>query len=204
MGLALAKNKHFTWKDYQTWPDDERWELIGGEAIAMTPAPGTRHQGIQQELGRQFGNHFAGKKCQVFPAPTDVKLSEEDIVQPDLLVVCEQDQIKPTHIEGAPALIIEILSRSTEVYDRKRKLPLYASHGVKEVWLVTPYPWLIEVYVLDGQTYRLHGTYSKDDTLESPSFPELPMDLQAVFDFPIEPGERIKMVKEGRSPYVKK
>jgi Uma2 family endonuclease len=169
----------------------------------MSPAPTTRHQRIQLELMMQVGAFFRGKKCQVFPAPTDVKLSEFDVVQPDIAVVCDKGQITPTHIEGAPTLIVEILSPSTAAYDRIRKLPLYAASGVKEVWLITPYPWLAEVFVLDGGSYRLDRAYGKDGIVQSRVFRSLRIRLAAVFNYPIDPGERVVMVKEGRPPYGK-
>jgi len=199
---AQAINDRFTWDDYRGWPDDERWEIVGGEAFAMTPAPAPRHQRVLHELDRQMGNHFADKECMVFPAPTDVKLSDQDVVQPDLLVVCDKSQIKATHIEGAPTLVVEIQSPSTAAFDRVRKMRLYARSGVKEVWLITPYPWVAEVYALDGESYRLAQSCEKTDTLQSKLFPDLAIDLEKVFDFEIPPNERILMVKEGRpTPY---
>ena len=201
--LAARKKSAYTWSDYQSWDDGQRWEVIGGEAHAMSPAPGTRHQRVQLELAVQLAAYFRGKKCQVFPAPTDVKLSEGDVVQPDIAVVCERNKVKPTHIEGSPTLVVEILSPSTAAFDRVRKLPLYAASGVREVWLVTPYPWLAEVFVLDGQSYRLDQAYSKDGVLRSRVFRGLTIRLAQVFDYPIDPGERVEMVKEGRPPYGK-
>jgi len=198
---AMNRTARFTWRDYRTWPADERWEIIGGEAFAMTPAPSTRHQKIVRRLTRLLDAHFAGHTCEAYVAPVDVKLSEEDVVQPDLLVVCEKDRIKPTHIEGAPTLVVEVLSPSTAVFDRVRKLRLYAASGVQEVWLVTPYPHTVEVFALDGDEYRLAGVYGREDSLQSRRFPDLTIDLDSVFDFPIDPGERIEMVKEGRPPY---
>ena len=201
---TARKTAVHTWTDYQAWDDGQRWELIGGEAHAMSPAPSTRHQRVQAEFTAQMMAFFRGKKCQVFPAPTDVKLSEFDVVQPDLAVVCERDKVKLTHVEGAPTLIVEILSPSTAAHDRVRKLPLYAASGVREVWLITPYPWLAEVFVLDGGSYRLDRTYEKNDILESRVFRGLKIRLAKVFDYPIDPGERVVMVKEGRPPYGKR
>jgi Uma2 family endonuclease len=86
MSSEAAARIQYTWDDYRTWPDDRRWEIIGGSAYAMTPAPSTRHQTIQSELTRQLANFFLGKPCRVFPAPTDVKLSEVDTVQPHVCV----------------------------------------------------------------------------------------------------------------------
>jgi len=197
----MNRAERFTWRDYRTWPDDERWEIIGGEAFAMTPAPSLRHQKIVIRLSRFLEEHFETRSCEVFAAPTDVKLSEEDTVQPDLLVVCDKDKMKRTHIEGAPALVVEILSPSTAFHDRSRKLALYAAAGVAEVWLVTPYPHAAEVFALDGENYRLVCVYGREDSLQSRRFPDLTIDLERLFDFPIDPGERIAMVKEGRPPY---
>jgi len=200
--MAEAAHKlTYTWNDYRQWDDGQRWEIVGGEAYAMSPAPLLRHQRIQAELTRQFANHFDGKPCQMFPAPTDVKLSEEDVVQPDLLVVCDKTQLKETHVEGPPTLVVEILSPSTASFDRVRKMRLYAQHGVKEVWLITPYPWLAEVYALDGETYRLAQAYEKTDTLTSVIFPDLRIELEKIFDYEIPPHEQIQMVSEGRPPY---
>ncbi len=72
--------------------------------------------------------------------------------------------------------------------------------GVQEVWLVTPYPSAVEVFFLDGDSYRLKRTYAKEDTLLSPCFPDLEIELARVFDFPVDPDERVQLVKEGRPP----
>jgi Uma2 family endonuclease len=198
---AMSEAAHklgYTWDDYRRWEDGKRWEVIGGEAFAMMPAPSTRHQGIVGEISRQLGDYCRGKSCRPFVSPIDVKLSEEDMVQPDVIVVCDRSQTTRTHIEGAPALVIEVLSESTALYDRGRKMALYARSGVKEVWLVTPYPSVLEVYVLADGGYRLQAVYGKDDTLVSPAFAELKLALASVFDFPLEPGEEVQLVREGR------
>ena len=205
MGTSLAiKQDRFTWEDYRSWPNDERWQIIGGDAYAMSPAPATRHQLLVSRLTRHWANFLEGKPCDVYPAPTDLKLSDVDVVQPDLLVVCEPDKVKPTHIEGAPTLVIEILSPSTELLDRGRKLDLYAASGVKEIWLVTPYPSLIEIFVLDNGMVRRSRAFTREQRFHCPSFPELELDLNALFDLPIAPEERIDVVKEGHPPYAAK
>jgi Uma2 family endonuclease len=193
---STARHIAFTWDDYRSWNDGQRWELIDGEAYAMSPAPRTRHQSIVVELAFQAVTRLRGKGCKPFVSPIDIRLSDVDVVQPDLVVVCDPEQIKPTHIEGAPTLVVEVLSPSTALYDRKLKMRLYAASGVKEVWLVTPYPWLVEVYVLDGATYRLIHSLSKDDTLRSPTLPDLTVDLAPVFDFPFEPGDEPPVARE--------
>ena len=204
-GTAAKLKRAYTWDDYRAWPDDERWEVIGGEAYAMSPSPTVRHQMVQMNIWAGLNAFLRGQECRAFVAPLDVKLSEMDVVQPDVLVVCKPGQIKSTHIEGAPALVVEILSDSSERHDRGTKMRLYAAHGVPEVWLVTPYPSMIEVYRLDGESYRLVATYMPEDMLKSPGFPKLKLRLKDVFDFPLEPDEKAAMaVKEGPAPYGKK
>ena len=205
MSSNAARKRHpLTWRDYRSWPDDERWEMIGGEAYAMSAAPATRHQKLLVRLAATFEDFLRGKPCEVYPAPTDLKLSESDVVQPDLLVVCDPDQVKPTHVEGPPALVIEILSPSTVLLDRGRKLDLYAASGVKEVWLVTPYPALIEIFTLDCATYRRTRAITREDSFTCPGFPDLALDLQALFDLPIPPEEQIDIVRECPPPYAVK
>lgn len=196
MSEAAAKRKQrFTWADYSTWNDDKRWEILGGAAYLMA-SPTSRHQQISMELSRQLAIHFKGKSCRAYAAPMDVVLSEEDVVQPDLLVVCDTKQIKRTHIEGAPALVVEILSGDSAFRDKALKLNLYARSGVKEYWIITPWPSMVEVLVLQGGKYLVHHVFAKEDTLISPSFPDLQVTLRDVFDFPLEPGEELPVAKE--------
>lgn len=201
MGDAARKLEgRFTWADYRTWPADERWELIGGEAYGMSPSPTARHQRIQLDLAAALLPHFRKGPCQVFTAPLDVRLSDEDVVQPDVFVVCDSRQIQRTHVEGAPTLVIEIVLEHSAAHDRVRKCRLYARAGVREYWIVTPHPSSVEVLHLDGDTYRLAGAYEKRDTLTSPSFPGLALKLEDVFTFPLEPGEE-PVVREPPAKY---
>jgi Uma2 family endonuclease len=97
---------------------------------------------------------------------------------------------------------VEILSESSALHDRTTKMQVYARYGIPEVWLVTPYPSMVEVYRLDGEGYRLAGTYARAETLKSPRFPKLKLQLKNVFDFPLEPGEKAGMaVRETPPPY---
>ena len=169
----VARKLTYDWDDYRSWNDDQRWEVIGGEAYTMTPAPTSRHQQIVTELSRQIGNVLDGKPCRAFVSPIDVKLSRDDLLQPDIIVVCDDQKIRRTHIEGAPDMVVEVLSPSTALHDRVHKMGVFARYGVKEVWLVTPYPWLVEVFVLEGESYRLGGYYSKDDTVTSRALPSV-------------------------------
>src|SRR3989338_2135709 len=132
--MALAKKiKHkYTYSEYLTWDDNKRWEIIEGEVYDMTPAPTTYHQDVVTTLSRCLGNQLEGKSCTVFVSPIDVVLSEENVVQPDVIVVCDKKKILDSHIHGAPDLVIEILSPSTTVKDRREKKDMYEKFGVKE------------------------------------------------------------------------
>ena len=195
---ARQRGRTYTWDDYQTWPDDERWEIIDGEAVMMSPSPAYRHQRVLAQLVRRLGDFFDGRPCEVLPAPMDVKLSDTDVVEPDILVVCDPGIIEPTHIAGPPTLVVEILSPSSAVHDRLRKLHLYARFGIAEYWIVTPFPSLVEVLVLREEAYGIADVYGRNGVLASVEFPELRIDLSDVFSFPLTPEE--EAVYEVREP----
>jgi Uma2 family endonuclease len=198
---ARELEQHWTWADYQTWSDDQRWEIISGQAFAMTPSPTFRHQRIVIGLALQMESFFAERNCQLVTAPMDVRLSDQDVVQPDLLVICDPSRVKEGRIVGPPTLVVEVLSPWTERHDRVRKMRLYAEYGVKEYWIVTPYPHLVEIFVLAAKAYRFWNGYGKEDILTCAAFPELRLRLDRVFSFPLEPGEEVQEVRETTPPY---
>ena len=167
----------------------------------MSPSPASRHQWISGELHARMHAYFRGKRCRLFAAPMDVVLSEEDVVQPDLLVVCDPRQIRRTHIAGAPTLVVEILSEHSTVRDRLLKLNLYARAGVREYWRVTPWPPMVEVLRLEGGRYVVEGGFGRDQTLAGPAFPRLKIRLKDIFGFPLEAGEAPPAVRETPPAY---
>ena len=196
--MGLPQHKTYTWHDYQTWDDDDhRCELIDGEIFDMSPAPRTSHQRISIKLASAFDRFFQGKRCQPFAAPTDVVLSEHDVVQPDLFVVCDPNQIKETHIEGAPALAVEILSPSTRSIDRVHKIRLYARAGVKEYWIISPEDGSAELFLLNNGKYTLEQSLEAHETLTSPSFPGLKIPLAKIFP---PPAPKLEL-REDAEPY---
>ena len=154
--MALAKKQeHYTVQDYLAWDDGERWELIGGIAYNMTPAPRLSHQSLVQNLFRSLDRQLQNAPCKLWLAPADVILSDEDVVQPDLFVVCDPKKMESDRVEGAPDFIAEVLSPSTAAKDRREKRALYEAHGVKEYWLVDPDARLVERYLLKKGKYGL-------------------------------------------------
>ncbi|MBT9585829.1 Uma2 family endonuclease [bacterium] len=185
--MNLQPGKRYTWIDLPDFDGEQRWELIDGHPYAMS-SPLTAHQLVSVRLTGALLPAFNGKPCQLLVAPMDVKLTDHDVVQPDLLVVCEPAQMLRTHVEGPPRLIIEILSDSTVRHDRVRKLNLYARAGVAEYWLVTPHPAMIEVLHNDNFSFRVAGSYTERDPLHSVVFPHLKFDLGPIFaDLPDQP-----------------
>jgi len=171
MGLALRKEKHYTYADYLQWPDETRYELIDGEAFLMSPAPLVEHQEVAGEVYRQLANQLDGKPCRPFIAPVDVRLPRKDetdaaidtVVQPDVLVVCDPSKIDRRGVRGAPDWLLEVLSPSTAAHDQIAKRRTYERAGVREYWLVHPGDRTLTVYLLDNGQYGRPEIYELKD-----------------------------------------
>jgi len=145
MSLTVKQDQKYTYGDYETWPDDKRWEIIEG-VPRVIPTPSRLHQEFVGELTRQLCNALKGTGWEGYLAPFDVRLPEgneadelvETVVQPDLLVVCDLDKLDDKGCRGAPDWIIEIISPSTALIDLSCKHDLYEKHRVKEYWIVHP------------------------------------------------------------------
>lgn len=172
-----------TWTDYRSWPDEERWEILAGVAYAMSPAPSTRHQMVTGNFFGCLRQALAGSRCKPFVAPTDVKLSDNDVVQPDILVVCDAARITPSHVEGAPDLIVEVLSPATATKDLRQKKALYEESGVREYIVVDP----LEHYAIrflrgaDG-SYDKGTVFAADEKLVCATLEGIEIPLREVFD----------------------
>ena len=180
----LKKTRRFTYADYCTWGDDERWELIDGVAYAMAPGASEFHQGISGNLHLQIGQFLRGKNCKVFYAPFDVRLNadtkDNTVVQPDLLVVCDRSKLDGKACVGAPDMIVEILSPSTELRDKMVKFKLYLQSGVREYWIVDPDAKLVTVHILKAGEYTTN-VYGEDDHIPVHVLEGFSIDLTEVF-----------------------
>jgi Uma2 family endonuclease len=156
MPQVEQEKSEYSYQDYLTWPDDERWELIEGHAYAMTPAPSVKHQRVTARLYARLEANLEGTGCIPFIAPTDVVLSNRDVVQPDVFVVCEEVRITEANIQGAPDVVAEVTSTASARKDRREKKALYARFGIKEYLLVDPDGQYVERFLLESD-----GTYSK-------------------------------------------
>ena len=185
----LKPNSVFTYTDYSRWPNDERWELINGEAYAMA-GPSRIHQTVVGELFVQISLFLRGKPCRPFIAPFDVRLPDRQeaddevitVVQPDISVICNPDQLDERGCRGAPDWIIEVLSPATAARDQIEKLAAYERAGVREYWLVHPTDHIVTIYPLNAsRRYDKPTIYPTTGTLASGLFPELLIDWELVF-----------------------
>jgi Uma2 family endonuclease len=187
LAVAYEDERKWTYADYKEWElkPGERFELIDGVAYAMA-GPNTEHQQISMILSAQLFTYFEGKSCRPFAAPFDVRLfyeedeSDDTVVQPDLVVVCDPEKLGKEGYRGAPNLVIEILSPSNTAIEMYRKLELYRSAGVKEYWIIDPEQKLIEVYRLNGDRYESY-ILRMGDTVQSTLFPGLAIPLETIF-----------------------
>lgn len=153
---ALALLRPLTLDDFDNLPESlDRYEILQGELI-VTPAPRLEHQDLSQEINLVFTVAVRAKRFgKVYAAPVGVRLSMNDIVQPDLLVLSNAKRalIRKNVIDGAPDVVVEILSPSTRRFDLVRKMALYAEAGVPEYWIVDPEKRSILVHQLVNSTY---------------------------------------------------
>lgn len=181
--MQLPKNERYTVKDYRSWPDDQRWELIDGVPHAMAPGAGVSHQSLAGEIFFLLRSYLHGKSCRVFTAPFDVYLSDEEdgntVVQPDVLVVCDPKKITKRGVAGAPDIVIEVLSPSTAGRDFAEKLPLYQREGVPEYWIVSPEEKNIYQYVLTDGQYEMKRL--SEGSLISSVLKDFALDVGALF-----------------------
>lgn len=166
----LPQENSYTYADLLSWDEPVRYELYDGIPVVMS-SPTDVHQIIIGEIFAQLHAYLRGKKCRPFFAPFDVRLFEQPgdspknvktVVQPDLMVVCDPDKVDHRGIRGAPDLVVEVISPSTQRYDRLLKFDRYMRAGVLEYWIVDPNARTVWVYTLQDGAYRTATVYSVD------------------------------------------
>jgi Uma2 family endonuclease len=188
MAFALEKGKHYTYKDYLTWPDDVRCELIDGEVFMMTPAPLLTHQDVAGEIFFQAKQALRDKPCRAMIAPLDVRLprgeetdEETDVVvQPDVLVVCDPNKLDRRGVRGAPDWVVEVLSPSSASRDQIEKRRIYERHGVLEYWLVHPTDRILTVYRWQNGEYGKPDIFKLEGCTPVAVLPGLSIDWEAM------------------------
>lgn len=188
--MALPAEKiRYTFADCLTWGENERIEIINGEAVMMAP-PSSVHQEISGELFAQLHAYLKGKQCKVYPAPFAVRLFERDgddpesvdtMVEPDISVICDKSKIDKHGCKGAPDLVIEILSPSTRRHDRLVKMNLYQRAGVREYWIVDPANQDAQSFVLEDGRYSAKDFGAAGDHMRVSILDGCVIDLSEVF-----------------------
>jgi len=153
VALKIEDLPHYTYDDYVQWEGD--WEIIHGVPYAMAPSPVIKHQWISSKIDRQLGEVLKDcEKCEILLA-VDWQITEETVVQPDVLVVCDEDfDIGAVKLETTPVIVFEILSPSTARKDNILKYQLYEKAGVKYYCIVAPENDSAEVFVLQKDKYQ--------------------------------------------------
>jgi Uma2 family endonuclease len=179
----------YTVEDYLKWTYEGLFELIKGQVFKMSPSPSTRHQEISMNLTRKFLNYFDRNACKLYAAPLDVYLMQEgeelkrgkNVVQPDLVVVCNEKKLTDYGCVGAPDLVVEIISPHTSNRDLRLKFDLYEEYGIKEYWIVYPQDKIVQIFTLKEGMYGRPKSYNHEGEACSEIFPELKVDLAEVF-----------------------
>lgn len=184
----LDPNGTYTYADYLLWQFSERVELLRGKVRQMA-APSVKHQRVSIKFSRLLANALWQNPCQVFAAPFDVRLNRirndkevKTVVQPDLCVICDLSKLDDRGCNGAPDLIIEILSPGNSRTEMKDKFELYQEAGVLEYWIVSPIEKTIQVWMLNEQGIYI-GLQPKveGDIVTTPIIPNLAVDVTEVF-----------------------
>lgn len=189
--MPLPEKDHYTYEDLMNWEGPERYELIDGE-VYLLASPSPVHQIVLGEIYRQIATYLLGKKCRAFMAPFDVNLfsskkkwnyQADTIIQPDLSIICDRDKIDPNHgCKGAPDMVLEVVSPSSQRYDRLVKLNLYQRAGIKEYWLVDPANRIVTVYAYENGSYKLIEVAGEGDSLKVKVLDNCYVDLSRVFE----------------------
>jgi len=186
--LLIDPIKTYTYKDYMLYDENERIEIIDGKIYNMSPAPSRIHQKIIMELSAEILNYIKANNgsCEVYPAPFDVILKNDDeiledsknIVQPDISVICDKNKLTDEGCSGSPDMIVEVVSPYNPNNDFIRKLNLYDKYKVKEYWIVNQTKKNVLVYKLDeSERYGMPDIYTFEDKIKVGIYNDLEIDF---------------------------
>jgi len=185
--FRMPRQGEWTYQDWLNFPNDGwKYEIIDG-VLFMVPPPAIKHQSSSISLVVKMYNHAdkydLGK---VLEAPCGVQLPKQPVpVEPDILFIKKErlNIIGENYVEGAPDLIVEILSPSNPNYDRQTKFNLYQQSGVKEYWLVDYRSKTVEIFNLIANRYLLSGQYGEGETAPSTELKGFEVAVETLFKF---------------------
>ena len=190
--MAAQRNydeEMYTYQRYcEELDDGNRYEIIDGVPYMMA-APTRRHQVILGEIYFRFRIHLQGKPCDVYISPFDVRLAiygesrnnEINVVQPDVMVFCDENKLDDKGGIAAPDIAIEVLSPSSAKNDRYRKFNLYEKAGVREYWIVDGANETVEILVLKNGKFELHAFLQANDVITSTVLEGLEIKVSDIF-----------------------
>jgi Uma2 family endonuclease len=184
----LNLKEQYTYSDYLLWKFSDRVELIKGFIRKMSPAPSRKHQTVAKNVTYKMLQYFEHKTCSLFFAPFDVRLpiksarKDTTVVQPDICIICDERKLDDHGCDGAPDLIVEILSPKNSKHDVDTKFKLYQESGVKEYWIVETEERIVLVYSLQNGIYIGLKPFSEGEEITSLLFPEMKIAVIDVFD----------------------
>jgi len=182
----LNPDAYYTYQDYLSWKFQERVELFLGKVFKMSPAPNVQHQRISGVIHNSFYNILSVQKCDVFSAPFDVRLpisqEKDTVVQPDIVVICDESKLDEQGCNGSPDIVVEILSPGNSRKEMKEKFELYEASLVPEYWIVDPGNEDVVIYTLNvNQKYIGSKPFVSGEHVESLIVPGLHIEVSEVF-----------------------
>ncbi len=185
----LDLSKQYSYSDYLSWQFSERVELIKGWVYKMSPAPNVKHQRISGRLFYKVFDFLNAEKCQVFHAPFDVRLpivsknnKQDTVVQPDITIICDDTKLDEQGCNGAPDIVMEILSPGNTRREMKEKFELYQDSKIPEYWLIHPSDETVIIYVLnDNGEYIGSKPYLSGDTINSLALTGFTLEVASLF-----------------------
>lgn len=185
----MAYGGLYTYADYLKWDLKERVELLKGKIFKMSPAPNRMHQKIVTEIFGPLFNFLDKKKCAVYPAPFDVRFpgkskKDEDIItvlQPDICVICDPSKLDDRGCNGAPDIVIEILSPANNKKELTDKYEIYEASGVIEYWIVSPQDKTFLAYLLGEDGKYIPGRMLAEGSFESKVLKGFILNLDEIF-----------------------
>ena len=185
----LNLDKYYTYQDYLTWTFPERVELFLGRVLKMSPAPNRYHQDISGNISGKLREALQQSECKLYVAPFDVRLpvslkkgNSDTVVQPDIVVICDRTKLDDQGCNGAPDIVIEILSPGNSKREMKDKFDLYEASLVKEYWIVDPVHQDVTKYTLDQENkYIGSRPYLAGDSIPSSVLERFSIEASEVF-----------------------
>ena len=180
---AMIREGGLTYDDYASLDDGNRYELVDGRLELMSPGPSLTHQLVSYEVQRNIAR-TCEKDYVILYAPVDLILSDSEVRQPDILLVRRDRMhiLSKRGVEGAPDLVVEIVSPSTVKRDKLDKLRTYARYGITEYWIIDPEMGVLEQFMLQGERYEIENIFQGDDLVASPNIPCVTFTMQEIMD----------------------